>query len=74
MAEALELSHDFGTPAGLQLIGFESETVLPTVIITDRERRVIWRHETDNYRVRPEPETFLRGLDEARTSCPIQSS
>jgi beta-lactamase superfamily II metal-dependent hydrolase len=32
---------------------------MPTVIITDKQGTVVWTHETDNYRVRPEPETFL---------------
>ena len=38
---------------------------MPTVIITDAERRIIFTHQTDNYRVRPEPATFLRALADA---------
>jgi len=59
-AKALGIAHASGIPAGMQVLGYDSETVLPTVIITDREGKVVWKDETDNYRVRPEPETFLR--------------
>jgi hypothetical protein len=37
---------------------------MPTVIIVDKEGKILWTHETDNYRVRPEPETFLQVLQE----------
>jgi hypothetical protein len=37
---------------------------MPTVIITDEQGKIIFADLTDNYRVRPEPETFLRVLDE----------
>ncbi len=39
-----------------------SETVLPTVIITGTDGAVLWTHLTDNYRIRPEPSTFLEVL------------
>ncbi len=62
-ARALGIAHAHGVPAGLQVLGYDSETVLPTVVITDAGGKVIWSHETDNYRVRPEPETFIEVLD-----------
>lgn len=58
-ARALGIDHPGGLPAGMQALGYESDTVLPTVIITDARGVVVWAHETDNYRVRPEPETYL---------------
>lgn len=64
-AQALGIDHSDGLPAGMQILGYDSDTVLPTVIITDTGGRVIWAHETDNYRIRPEPDTYLavlRGL------------
>lgn len=51
-----------GIPMGMQVLGYNSETVLPTVIITDKTGKVIWTHETDNYRIRPEPDLFLEVL------------
>lgn len=63
-AQALGIAARGGLPAGMQALGYDSDTVMPTVIITDREGQVVWTDETDNYRVRPEPETFLQVLRE----------
>ena len=51
-----------GTPFGMEMFGFDSDTVLPTVVITDETGTIIYTDQTDNYRVRPEPETFLAVL------------
>jgi len=58
-ARILGIAHPDGLPMGMQVLGYDSETVLPTVIITDTGGRILWAHETDNYRIRPEPELFL---------------
>lgn len=58
-ARKLGIDHTNGLPMGMQMLGYDSETVMPTVIITDKNGRMIWVHETDNYRVRPEPDTYL---------------
>jgi len=58
-ARVLGLAQPHGLPMGMQMLGYDSETVLPTVIITDVGGRILWVHETDNYRVRPEPGTYL---------------
>lgn len=63
-AHALGISHPDGLPMGMQLLGYDSDTVLPTVIITDKGGRVLWAHETDNYRIRPEPGIYLAVLRE----------
>jgi len=65
-ARALGIHHDFGVPMGMQVLGYDNETVMPTVIITDAGGRILWVDETDNYRVRPEPETYLRVLRDQR--------
>ena len=44
------------------MLGYDSDTVMPTVIITGKDGKIVWTHETDNYRVRPEPDTFLEVL------------
>jgi len=62
-ARTLGIAHRWGTPMGMQVLGYKSETVLPTVVLTDEEGIILWADKTDNYRVRPEPETFLRVLD-----------
>ena len=68
-ARTLGIASEFGIPTGLEVLGYDTEAPMPTVIITDAEGRVIWADETDNYRVRPEPGVFLevlRGLPEAQ--------
>ena len=62
VAKELDIFAEGGTPFGMEVLGYESDTVLPTVIITDENRRVLFVDQTDNYRVRPEPETFLKVL------------
>jgi peroxiredoxin len=58
-ARSLGIVAPWGIPLGTQLLGYSSETAMPTVIITDKNEKVLWAHETDNYRLRPDPETFL---------------
>jgi len=61
-AKNLDLYHENGTPFGMEVLGYSSDTVLPTVIITNEQGKIIFLDQTDNYRVRPEPETFLKVL------------
>ena len=63
-ARVLGIEHTDGLPAGIQMLGYDSDTVLPTVIITDVGGKIIWSHQTDNYRVRPEPAVYLQLLRE----------
>ena len=63
VAEKLGIAAAGGLPAGMEVLGYDSDTVLPTVVICDAEGRIIFADQTDNYRVRPEPETFLAVLD-----------
>jgi peroxiredoxin len=64
-AQTLGIANAYGVPMGMQVLGYDSETVLPTVIITAAGGRILWADETDNYRVRPEPELFLNVLRES---------
>lgn len=61
-ARALGIAQEYGVPMGMQVLGYDSETVLPTVVITEAGGRILWAHETDNYRVRPEPGVYLDRL------------
>jgi len=64
-AKQLGIDHRFGTPMGLQALGYGNDTAMPTVVITDPNGTILFTDETDNYRVRPEPGLFLevvRGL------------
>ncbi len=60
-AQQLGLVHENGTPMGM--MGYKSDTVMPTAILTDEKGQVIFADLTDNYRVRPEPQTFIDMLD-----------
>jgi len=61
-ARLLGIFHEWGTPMGLQTLGYDSDTVMPTVIMTDERGNIIYSDQTDNYRVRPEPESFEKLL------------
>jgi peroxiredoxin len=62
-AKQLKIFQEAGTPLGMEVFGYESDTVMPTIIITDEQGKIIFADLTDNYRVRPEPGTFLKVLD-----------
>ena len=62
-AKEINLFHKNGTPMGMEMFGYSSNTILPTVIITDEDGKIIFADQTDNYRVRPEPDTFLKVLE-----------
>jgi peroxiredoxin len=53
-AKQLGIQHEWGTPMGLQILGYESDSVLPTMLISDAKGYIIFSDQTDNYRVRPE--------------------
>ena len=63
-AQELGIDHKYGIPGGFQVFGYDSDTAMPTLIITDETGKVIFLDQTDNYRVRPEPDTFIRILKE----------
>lgn len=58
-AKNLNIYAENGLPFGLQLFGYDSDTVLPTLIVTDPNGRILFADLTDNYRVRPEPQTII---------------
>ena len=64
-AQRLGIFAKDGLPFGLQALGYDRDTVLPTVVITDAAGKIIFADLTDNYRVRPEPSTFAAILNSA---------
>ena len=58
-ARTLGIESKNGLPMGMTVLGYDADTVLPTVIVLDAEGVIRSLDRTDNYRVRPEPETFL---------------
>jgi peroxiredoxin len=62
-ARELGIEHIGGVPFMMEPLGYETESVLPTVVIVDPDRTIVFADLTDNYRIRPEPSTFLAVLD-----------
>ncbi len=62
-AKALGIDHIAGVPFGMP--GYDIDTALPTVIITDSQGLVVFADQTDDYRIRPEPESFINILKSA---------
>ena len=58
-ASRLNIVNKDGVPKGLELLGYNSDSVFPTIILTNEKSEVIFADLTDNYRVRPEPEQFI---------------
>ena len=66
-AKILNIDVKNGLPTGMQVLGYDSDTVMPTVIIIDENGTILYNDATENYRVRPEPEAFLKVLQDAKT-------
>ena len=64
VAEQLGIAIKNGVPLG---IGgdYAPDTVMPTVVVTNANGTILFSDQTDNYRVRPEPDMFLAILRRA---------
>lgn len=62
-AKALGIFAKNGTPTAMVALGYELDTAMPTIFITDKGGNIVYSDLTDNYRVRPEPQEFLKVLD-----------
>lgn len=58
-ARLLGIFHQRGLPAGMEPLGYSADTVMPTLVLTDATGKVMFLDQTDNYRLRPEPEVFM---------------
>ena len=64
LAAELGIAVPHGVPLGVS--GLHSRaTVLPTVVVTNENGTILYSDQTDNYRVRPEPDIFLAILRRA---------
>jgi hypothetical protein len=48
----------------MQALGYDSDTVLPTCIVLAADGTVLESDESQNYRVRPEPEFLIKALEQ----------
>ena len=58
LATELAIAQANGVPAGMAR-DYPPDTVLPTLVVTSPAGTIIYSDQTDNYRVRPEPDVFL---------------
>ena len=40
--------------------GYDADTVFPTILAVDEAGKILYSDLTDNYRVRPDPEDYLK--------------
>lgn len=64
VAEQLGIAVSHGVPMGISG-DYDPDTVLPTVIVSNENGTILFSDQTDNYRVRPEPDVFLAILRRA---------
>jgi len=64
VAEDLGIAVRNGVPLGMPG-GYAPDTVLPTLVVTNDRGTILFSDQTDNYRVRPEPDVFLAILRRA---------
>lgn len=64
MSRKLEIEQKNGVPLGMQVFGFSSDTIFPTLVITDSKNTIIFQGQSKDYRNRPEPETFIKIIEE----------
>jgi len=62
-ATALGILEKAGVPAGMQVLGYDSDVPRPTVFITAKGGTILYCDLSENYRVRPEPAQYFAVLD-----------
>ena len=58
LAEKFGIAMQHGVPVGLPG-AYAADTVMPTVIALNANGTIVYADQTDNYRMRPEPDVFL---------------
>ena len=64
IAAELGIAIEIGVPVGMPG-GYAPDSVLPTLVVCNDKGTIIFSDQTDNYRVRPEPDIFLAILRRA---------
>ena len=65
-AQTLGIEHIGGTPFGMA--GYAADTAMPTAIISAPDNTIIFADQTDDYRLRPEPDTFIQAIERHLTA------
>lgn len=58
LAASLDIGVGNGVPAGFRN-SYGTDTAMPTLIVCNANGTIVFSDQTDNYRVRPEPDVFL---------------
>lgn len=69
-ARALDIVDEYGVPGRKLARTHGPHTVMPTVVITDPNGAIVYTDQTETYRVRPEPDVFLRVIDAHKLGRP----
>jgi peroxiredoxin len=64
VAEALDIAERHAIPAGTAA-GYSRVGAMPTTIVTNASGTILFTDQTDNYRVRPEPDIYISILRRA---------
>ena len=62
VAKKLGIAAPGATPAGLEALGYPADAALPTVVVVDEAGVIKFLEVAENYRLRPDPETYLKYL------------
>ncbi len=58
-ATLLGINHNNGVPMGMGMMGYDADTVYPTVIVINKKSKIVYLDETQSFRNRPQPKTYL---------------
>lgn len=61
-AKQLGIDAPGAAPAGMEALGYPADAALPTVIVVDAEGTIKFIEVAENYRLRPDPDTYLKYL------------
>lgn len=62
VAEQLGIDAPGAAPVGLEALGYPADAALPTVIVIDAEGTIRFIEVAENYRLRPDPDVYLKYL------------
>jgi len=66
-AKQLGIDAPGAAPAGMEALGYPADAALPTVIVVDSKGTIKFIEVAANYRLRPDPETYLKYLAPANS-------
>jgi peroxiredoxin len=64
IADRFGIASRHGVPVGLPG-GYAADTVMPTVVALNSSGTIVYSDQTDNYRMRPEPDVYISILRRA---------